>query len=366
LSHQRECALGRDGIAWEGLMAAVEEFLTLGEIRRAARRNMSPEAWDYASGGAETETTLRRNRQVMSHYVFRPRVLRDVSQIDTTTTFLGMPLALPVMIAPMGSTHLFHPDGDLALARAAGRVGTAHWMSTACAFTPEAVAAAATGPVVFQLYFWGGYDWGETVVRRVEEAGFRALCLTVDVPAYGRRERDIHKRYDPRGAGRAIEVPRDYVRAASLTWQDVDWLRQTTRLPLIVKGITSAEDARLAVEHGVQAIYVSNHGGRQLDHAPAPIEVLAEIVEAVAGRAEIAVDGGFQRGTDVLKAVALGARAVGLGKPAAWGLGAAGEEGVVRTLELVGLELRIAMANTGCASLADATPALVRRVCHCD
>jgi isopentenyl diphosphate isomerase/L-lactate dehydrogenase-like FMN-dependent dehydrogenase len=345
-------------------MAVEQEFLTLPEIRRAARRNMSPEVFDYASGGAETETTLRRNRRAMQHFVFRPRVLRDVSHVDTATTFLGMPLSLPVMIAPMGSTHLFHPDGDLALARAAGRVGTAHWMSTVCAYTPEQIAAAASGPLVFQLYFWGGYAWAEALIRRIEAAGFRALCFTVDVPAYGRRERDIHKRFDPRGSGRAIEVPRDYVRAASLTWQDVDWLRATTRLPLIVKGITTAEDARLAVEHGVQAVHVSNHGGRQLDHAPAPIEVLSEVVEAVTGTAEVVVDGGFLRGTDVLKAVALGARAVCIGKAAAWGLGAAGETGVVRTLELFALELRIAMANTGQPSLATVGPDLVRRVCQ--
>ncbi len=345
-------------------MAVTDEFLTLGEIRRAARRNLPPEIWDYVSGGAETETTLRRNRRAMNHFVFRPRVLRDVSQIDTSTTFLGLPLALPAMIAPMGSTQLIHPDGDLALARAAGRVGTVHWMSTVGAYTPEEVAAVASGPLIFQLYFWGGYDWGEEIIRRIEAAGFKALCFTVDVPAYGRRERDLHNRFNPRGAGRAIDVPRDYVRSASLTWKDVDWLRATTRLPLIIKGIMTAEDARLAVEHGAQAVYVSNHGGRQLDYAPAPIELLPEVVEAVAGRAEVVVDGGFTRGTDLLKAVALGARAVGLGKAAAWGLGAAGEDGVVRTLELLALELRIAMANTGLARLADVGPELVRRVCR--
>jgi 4-hydroxymandelate oxidase len=183
------------------------------------------------------------------------------------------------------------------------------------------------------------------------------------VANYGRRERDIEKRYEPRGGARAIGIPRDYGRMASLSWQDVDWLKQTTRLPLVVKGIETGEDARLAVEHGVDVVYVSNHGGRQLDHAPATIETLPEVVDAVAGRAEVVVDGGFQRGTDVLKAVALGARAVCIGKAAAWGLGAAGEDGVLRTLELLALELRIAMANTGQARLAEVSPALVRRAC---
>ncbi|HEY7065758.1 MAG TPA: alpha-hydroxy acid oxidase [Chloroflexota bacterium] len=344
-------------------MVATEEFLTLPEIRRGAMRNMSREVWDYASGGAETETTLRRNRRAMSHYVFRPRVLRDVSQIDLSTSLLGIPLALPVMTAPMGSTHYFHPDGDLALARATGRMGTLHWMSTVGAYSPEQVAEAATGPLIFQLYFWGGYDWGEQIIRRVEAVGFKAVCLTVDVANYGRRERDLEKRYNPRGGARAIAIERDETRMASLTWKDVDWLKRTTRLPLAVKGIETAEDARIAVEHGVDVVYVSNHGGRQLDHAPGTIETLPEVVEAVGGRAEVVVDGGFQRGTDVLKAVALGARAVCIGKAAAWGLGAAGEDGVVRTLELFATELRIALANTGQPRLADVGPELVRHAC---
>jgi isopentenyl diphosphate isomerase/L-lactate dehydrogenase-like FMN-dependent dehydrogenase len=347
-------------------MVAVHQFMTLPEIRRAARRNLPPEVWDYASGGAETETALRRNRRAMGHYVFRPRVLRDVSQIDTSTTFLGMPLALPVMTAPMGSLHLLHPDGDLAMARAAGRMGTIHWLSTVTAYSPEEVAAAASGPLIFQLYFRGDNAWAERLIRRVEAAGYKGLCLTVDTAAYGRRERDLERRYDPRTQGRrAIDAPLDYRRQASLTWKDVEWLQRTTTLPLIIKGIQCAEDARLAVEHGVPVVYVSNHGGRQLDYAPAPIEILEEIVDAVAGRAEVIVDGGFQRGTDVLKALALGARAVCIGKAAAWGLAAAGEEGVARTLELFGIELRVAMANTGLARLADVSRSLVRRVCVC-
>jgi isopentenyl diphosphate isomerase/L-lactate dehydrogenase-like FMN-dependent dehydrogenase len=353
-------------------MATVQErFVTLNEIRRAARANLSPEAWDYASGGAETETTLRRNRRAMSHYVFVPRVLRDVSQLDTTTTFLGLPLAMPIMIAPMGSMFLLHPDGDLALARAAGQMGTIYWLSTMTRWEPEEVAAAATGPLIFQLYWRGDHAWAEALIRRIEAAGFRGLALTVDVPMYGRRERDLEKRYDPRGQGSrrwqnfppAEEGDR---RIASLTWADVDWLKRTTRLPLIVKGIQSVEDARLCVEHGVDCVYISNHGGRQLDYAPAPIELVADIAAAVAGRAEIVVDGGFQRGTDILKALALGARAVCIGKAAAWGLAAAGAEGAARVLELLHLELRIAMANTGQTSVRTVGPELVRRVCACE
>jgi glycolate oxidase len=343
-------------------MFIVHEFMTLPELRRAARRNLPLEAWDYASGGAESEATLRRNRRAMGHYVFRPRVLRGVAEVDISTTFLGMPLALPVMIAPMGSTVALHPDGDVALARAAGQMGTIHWLSTVSAHSPEEVVGAGGAPVIFQLYFRGDNAWAEKVIRRVEAAGCRGLCLTVDTSAYGRRERDLEKRYNPRGTKRALEVPVEYTRQAALTWDDVTWLRQTTRLPLIVKGIQSAEDAKIAVEHGVDVVYVSNHGGRQLDYAPAPLELLPEVAEAVDGRAEIVVDSGFQRGTDVLKALALGARAVCIGKAAAWGLGAAGEAGVVRTLEIFALELQIAMANTGQRCVAEIGPDLVRRV----
>ncbi|HEY7064975.1 MAG TPA: alpha-hydroxy acid oxidase [Chloroflexota bacterium] len=345
-------------------MVATQEFMTLPEVRRAGLRNIPHDVWDYVSGGAETETTLRRNRRAMSHYIFRPRVLRDVSKIDISTTFLGMPLALPVMTAPMGSLCLVHPEGDVAMARATSRMGTLHWMSTMTASQPEEVAAAANGAAIFQLYFRSDNAWAERIFRRIEAAGFKALALTVDSAAYGRRERDIERRTDFRSHGHGLEVPDNRTRQASLTWKDVEWLKKATPLPLILKGIETAEDARLAVEHGVDVVYVSNHGGRQLDHAPGTIETLPEVVEAVAGRAEVIVDGGFQRGTDVLKALALGARAVCMGKMTAWGLAAAGEEGVARTLELLALELRIAMANTGQTCIADLSPELVRRACH--
>src|SRR3954452_2304419 len=345
-------------------MAVTAEFMTLPELRRAARENLAPDVWDYVAGGADSEATLRHNRRAMSHYVFRPRVLRDVSQVDTTTTFLGLPLALPIMTAPMGSLYQVHPDGDLALARAAGRMGTIHWLTTMSASTPEEVCAAASGPLVYQLYFRGDYAWAEGLIRRIAAAGFRALALTVDNAAYGRRERDIVRRRDSREHPAGLDLPPGRGRMGSLTWEDVDWLRATTRLPLIVKGIQDPADARLAAEHGVAAVHLSNHGGRNLDYSPAPLEILAESVAAVAGRAEVILDGGFQRGTDVLKAVALGARAVVIGKTAAWGLGAAGEAGVVRTLELLALELRIAMANTGQARLADVGPELVQRACR--
>lgn len=347
-------------------MVATQEFMTLPEIRRAAQRAVPLPVWDYVSGGAESETTLRRNRRAMSHWEFVPRVLRDVGQIDTSTSFLGHPLALPIMIAPMGSMYLMHADGDEALARAAGRLGTIHFLTTMTASTPEAVVAAASGPLIFQLYLRGDNAWCQALLQRLEATGgYHGVALTVDSAAYGRRERDIERRWDPRAHTRGIDVPMDDTKRRVLTWDDVDWLRGITKLPIILKGIQCAADARLAVEHGVAAVHISNHGGRQLDHAPATIDILPEVVEAVDGRAEVILDGGFQRGTDVLKALALGARAVLIGKAAAWGLAAGGEEGAVRTLELLHTELRVAMANTGQARVTALDAGLVRRTCTC-
>ncbi len=345
-------------------MVATQQFMTLPELRRAAQRKLPLAVWDYVCGGAASEATLRHNHRAMSHYEFVPRVLRDVSHVDLSTTFLGLPLALPIMTAPMGSMYLLDPAGDVAMARAAGRMGTIHWLSSMTAEPPEEVAAATSGPLVFQLYFRGDNSWCEEIIRRVEAAGFRALAFTVDNAAYGRRERDLERRLDPTEHPKALNMLAGRGRTPTLTWKDAEWLMKTTKLPLIVKGIQDAADARIAVELGVPVVHVSNHGGRNLDFSPAPIEILPEVVEAVAGRAEIVVDGGFQRGTDVRKALALGARAVVIGKAAAWGLAAGGEEGLVRTLELFALELRIAMANTGQTRLADLSPALVRRICR--
>lgn len=341
-----------------------EEFLTLAEIRRNAEKKLPREIWDYISGGSDTETTLRKNTSAMKHYEFIPKVLQNVSNIDTSTNFLKIPLALPVMIAPMASLHLIHSDGDLAMARAAGRMGTIHWLSTRTAYMPEDVQLASSGPLIFQLFFRGTNDWCEKLITKIEKLGYKALALTVDTPAYGRRERDLENRYNHRTGPRGIELPMDRnFREASLTWKDVDWLRKKTKLPFILKGIQNIEDAKLAVEHGVDAIYISNHGGRQLDYAPATIELLDEVVRKIGKKTEVIVDSGFTRGTDILKAIALGAKAVCIGKVAAWGL-AAGEEGVVQTLKLIDMEMRIAMANTGRAKIRDITPSLVRKISY--
>ncbi|MDR7602317.1 MAG: alpha-hydroxy acid oxidase, partial [Armatimonadota bacterium] len=323
-------------------MSGAESFATLPDILRVARRKLAPYVWDYVSGGAETETTLRRNRLGWARYAFRPRVLRDVRIRSTATAFLGCSLALPVMLAPIGNLGLIHPDGTRAVARAAGRRGTIAWISTMSERSLEEVAEAADGPLIFQLYVRGDRSWMRRMVRRVEAAGYLALCLTVDVPVYGRRERDLRNRFRPRQETRRpnlADIVPDDAYQAGLTWEDVRWLRDQTSLPLVVKGILTVEDARLAVEHGVQVVYVSNHGGRQLDYAPATVDVLPEVVAAIEGQAEVLVDGGILRGTDVVKALALGARAVLIGKLQCWALAAAGQEGVERALELLQEEL---------------------------
>lgn len=351
-------------------MTQQSEWMTIPEIVETARERLPAHVWDYSSGGAESEVTLRRNRTAFEHLAFRTRVLRDVSERDTTTSFLGAPLTLPVMLAPVGSISLFDPDGALACARAAEEAGTAAFVSTVASPRLEVVRAGTTAPLFFQLYVTSDRSRTAELVQRAQSAGYLGICVTVDSAVYGRRERDIHNRFNPRDRGKpnlpdavvtaAPVDDRDHYRA-SATWDELGWLRSRTDLPFMLKGIMCAEDASLAVDHGASAVYVSNHGGRQLDHNPATLEVLPEVVDAVAGRADVLVDGGFLRGTDVLKAVALGARAVLIGKLMAWGLAAGGAAGVVRALELMQLEMSVAMAALGVRRLDELSPDCLRR-----
>jgi glycolate oxidase len=345
------------------------EWLTIPEMIKVAREKVSVPVWDYSLGGAESEVTLRRNRTAFDEIAFRPRILRGVTGRDISTTFLGMPLKLPVMLAPVGSVGHFAREGALTCARAADRAGSVTFVGLWSNPTMEEVRANTTGPLVLQLYVRGDRSWMEILVRRAEAAGYAAICLTADSATYGRRERDLHNRYFPRedlGYPNLAGMESDTGPSgrekfqAGLTWDDFSWLRATTKLPLILKGVLSPEDAEIAVERGANAIHVSNHGGRQLDHLPSTIEVLPEIVAAVRGRAEVVVDSGFVRGTDVLKALAIGARAVLIGKLMLWALAAGGEDALVRTLELLGTEMKTAMANVGARTLAQLTPDLVR------
>ena len=325
-----------------------EKFQTLQEIVKAARQNLAPGPWDYLVGGAETETTLKRNRQALDAIAFRPRVLRDVSKIDCTASLLGRRIRTPVMLAPIGSIESFDAGGGAAAAKASAEFGVPQMLSSVCNPGLEATAAAADNFRIFQLYVRGDDAWVDDHVKRARDHGYAAFCLTVDTATYSRRERDLAKRFVKPWRVRASGF--DY--QASLSWDHVKRFKDTHDIPLILKGIATAEDAALAGEHGVEVVYVSNHGGRQLDHGRGTMEVLPEVVAAAGGRAAIMVDGGFLRGTDVVKAIAMGAQCVGVGRLACLGLAAAGPPGLVRALELLEDEIRIALGLLGAGSLS--------------
>ncbi|MFQ5850714.1 MAG: alpha-hydroxy acid oxidase [Candidatus Binatia bacterium] len=330
------------------------DFVTNQEIIMAARRNVNQNVWDYLTGGAESETTVRRNRLGLDRLAFRPRVLVDVSKIDTSTSLLGHRLRIPVMLAPIGSPQLLVPEGGVAVAKAAEACATINFVSSVSQPSLEEIAASSSSPKFFQLYVQGDLTWVENILGRVKKSGYAALCLTVDTAYYGRRERQMMDRWLPPSR----RDPKQLHRAA-VTWKMMDSIKEIAGLPFILKGVATAEDAAIAVEHGVNVIYVSNHGGRQLDHGRATIDMLAEIVEAVKGRADILMDGGIVRGSDVLKAIALGAKAVAIGKLQAWGLAAAGQAGLVRVLELLESEITTTMGLLGVTRLDQLSPAHV-------
>jgi isopentenyl diphosphate isomerase/L-lactate dehydrogenase-like FMN-dependent dehydrogenase len=325
-----------------------ERFQTLHEIARAARASLPAGAWDYLVGGTETETTLRRNRQALDAIAFRPRVLRDASKVDASSSLFGRPVRLPVMLAPIGSIETFTPGGGATAAKGSAEFGIPQMLSSACNPGLEATAAAADNFRIFQLYVRGDDGFVDGHVRRALDHGYAAFCLTVDTAWYSRRERDIARRF--------VKPWRQGVTGAgfqaSLSWDQVKRFKDTHDIPLVLKGIATAEDAVMACEHGVEGVYVSNHGGRQLDHGRGSMDVLPEVVEAVAGRATIIVDGSFMRGTDVVKALAAGAHCVGLGRLACFGLAAAGAPGLVRVLELLEDEVRICLGLLGVSRLA--------------
>ncbi|HUC60528.1 MAG TPA: alpha-hydroxy acid oxidase [Alphaproteobacteria bacterium] len=313
-------------------MPAQEEFETLHEIVWRARKNLGQNDWDYIVGGTETETTLRRNRLALDSLALQPRVLRDVSRIDTSVERFGRKLRLPVLLAPIGALESFHAEAAAASVRAAERFGVAHMLSSVCAPGLEGVAAAAPGALrFFQLYIRGDDAFVDDHVQRAIDHGYAGFCLTVDTAIYSRRERDLAKRHVTAGRRRVS----GQIHQAAADWRIVERIKRRFDIPLMIKGIATAADAILALERGVEWIYVSNHGGRQLDHGRGAMDLLAEIVEAVAGRAKIAVDGSICRGTDLVKAIAAGADMVGLGRMQCYGLAAKGADGVVRMLELL-------------------------------
>lgn len=351
------------------------------ELEALAREKLSEVAWSYYSSGANDQLSLRRNRAAFSELHLRYRVLVDVAQRDPSTEVLGQRIALPVMIAPTAFHKLAHPDGELATARAATKAGTTMILSTLSTTRVEEVVAAAERDIWFQLYVYKDRGATKALVERVHAAGCKALVLTVDAPLLGRREQDIRVGFAlPESMGIENMLAEGYARVdsaegdsglaayfarlldPSLSWKDLDWLRAISPMPVLVKGVVRSDDARRAVEHGVDGIVVSNHGGRQLDTSVATIEALAEVADEVGDETLLLMDGGVRRGTDVLKALALGAQAVLVGRPVLWGLAAGGQAGVDRMLELIRDEVDLAMALAGCPSVNDVTRDLIANV----
>jgi 4-hydroxymandelate oxidase len=338
-------------------------FLTLGDLEAAAAGKVPRDVWEFVQGGAGEETTMRGNRDAFHRQTLRPRVLSGVDRIDLRTTILGTRVAAPFFLAPTAYQGLLSPEGEVATARAARDAGVLAVYSTLSTRSLEEIAGAAPdGPRWFQLYLQPEFDASLRLVERAERAGFRALVLTVDMPLLANRDRQLRSGIAvdapaPVGNGPEIRSParaltpdgeRFTLRAeTAVTWEILDRLRERTRLPLVVKGLLTGEDARRAVEHGAQGIVVSNHGGRQLDGAPATLEALPEVVRAVGSEVEVYLDSGVRRGSDVVMALALGARAVGLGRPVLWALAAGDSAGVARLISLLKIDVATVMALTG-------------------
>jgi isopentenyl diphosphate isomerase/L-lactate dehydrogenase-like FMN-dependent dehydrogenase len=366
----------------------------IGDLRPAAQRRIPKAVFDYLDGGAEGEVTLRENCRVFNDVTFRPRHAVVEAQCDLRTRVLGMELALPFLLAPVGYSRLMHPGGEVVAARSAGNAGTAYILSTISGHKLEDVKAGSSGPVFYQLYLMGGRAAAEASIDRARAAGFSALVVTIDTPVSGIRERDFRNGMKELVSGGPFEKlpylpqilsrpgwliqflmdggvpllpnvvvpgkgPMPLVDVASalaesaVTWDDFHWIREHWGGPIVVKGVLTAEDARRAIDHGAAALSVSNHGGRQLDGVPASLRVLPEVVKAVNGQIEVWMDGGIRRGTDIVKAICLGARAVLCGRAYAYGLAAAGEAGVVRAIEILRTDLERTLRLLGCRSVAE-------------
>jgi 4-hydroxymandelate oxidase len=352
--------------------------IQLAEFEEYARERLSQMVYDYYAGGAHDEVTLRENRNAFSRFVLRYRVMRDVATRSTETELLGERLSMPILIAPTAFHQLAVEEGEVATARAAEGAGTMMTLSTLSTRSIEDVAQAAGGRIWFQLYVYRDREATRDLVARAEAAGAKALVLTVDAQLWGVRERDVRNRFQlppalrmvnladsgksqlPEVAGSGLGAYVNTLFDPSLSWSDLEWLCSLTRLPVVIKGVVRGDDSVTAVSHGAAGVIVSNHGGRQLDTAPAPITVLREVVEAVDGRGVVLVDGGIRRGTDVAKAIALGANAVLIGRPILWGLAYGGEQGVRSVLELIRAEFDLAMGLCGACSPAELTPDLIR------
>ena len=367
--------------------------VSVADLRAIARRRLPSGVFDYIDGAAEDEAAMASNSEAYRRITFRPRVLRDVGQVDISTTLLGKPLTFPLVLAPTGFTRIADPAGELAVARAAARAGIPYSLSTLGTRSIEEVAAVSSGRLWFQVYVWKDRGLVAEMVQRAADSGYEALCLTVDTAVLGKRERDVRRgftlppklglstildgiahpgwtwqfiRSDPivfaNVSGHAVGDGAEAVSLAEyvsrqfdpgLSWKDVEWLRSRWDGPIVIKGIQTTVDAGIAADEGIEAIALSNHGGRQLDSAPAPLELVPEVADAVGDRVEIICDGGVRRGSDIVKALALGATACMSGRAYLYGLGAAGEAGVDHVLDVLSSDMRRTMALIGCRAIAD-------------
>jgi isopentenyl diphosphate isomerase/L-lactate dehydrogenase-like FMN-dependent dehydrogenase len=372
---------------------ASPHVICIDDFRPLARRRLPRPVFDYLDGGADGEVTLRENCRVFDDVTFRPRHAVAVGDCDLRTRVLGLDLSFPALLAPVGYSRLMHPDGEAGAARAAGAAGTAYILSTISGHRVEDVKAASSGPVLYQLYLTGGREASEAIIERARLAGCAALVVTIDTPVAGLRERDFRNGMKELMSGNLLEkipfLPQMIARpgwivsflrdgglsklpnvvipgqgpmelvdvakalaSSTVTWDDLKWIRNLWGGPLVIKGVLTAEDARRAVDEGAAAIVVSNHGGRQLDGVPASLRVLPEVVAAVNGQVEVLMDGGVRRGSDIVKAICLGARAVLCGRAYAYGLSAAGYAGVVRALEILRADIERTLRLLGCSSIA--------------
>lgn len=329
----------------------LDRLLSLVDFEADARTKISHGAWERISGAAADEITLRWNREAYDHIRMKPRILVDVSKLDTRVTLFGQEFPFPIILAPTGGQKFVHPEGEIAAARGAAAASATYVISSSASMRVEDIAKTATGTVWFQLYVQRDRGFTRDLVQRAEDSGCRALCVTVDSPTFGARNREDRAR----GGLPERELPnlkgKDYL-DPTLTWKDIDWLRSFSRKPVLLKGVLNPDDAAIAVKAGVAGIIVSNHGARNLDTVPATIDALPLVAEKVAGRIPVLVDGGVRRGTDVVKALALGASAVQIGRPYLWGLGVAGAEGVTRVVQILRKEFELAMALTGRPTIA--------------
>ncbi len=349
---RRSALLSTLGLVAAGLRAQdkakseLDQALSLPDFEALARNHISHGAWERIQGGAADELTVRWNREAYEHIRLRPRVLVDVSKLDTRVRLFGQELPFPILLSPTGAQGFVYPNGELAVAQGAGAAKATLIISSSASLRIEDVAKAATGPTWFQLYVQKDRGFTRDLVQRAEAAGCRAMCVTVDSPTHGARNRE------ERARGELPERPlpnlqgKDYL-DPTLTWKDITWLLSFAKTPVLLKGILNPDDAAIAVKAGVSGILVSNHGGRNLDTVPATIDALPLVAEKVAGQIPVIVDGGVRRGTDVLKALALGAAAVGIGRPYLYGLGVGGADGVTRVVEILRREFELAMMLTG-------------------